>query len=74
MVKVEIRPGIFIRLTEEDARKRGISVDAQPPKGDKASAPTSTKAKKSASLKPAPKVEEAPAEEPQSEPEDEASE
>lgn len=51
MVKVEIRPGIWIRLTEEEARKRGVDVEAKPV--HKAAKPQATKKAKPKADKPA---------------------
>lgn len=55
MVKVEVRPGILVRMTEEEAAKRGL-VPYDPTPRHKVAAPQRKKAKKATQP-----VEEAPA-------------
>lgn len=56
MIKVEIRPGIWIRLTEEDAAQRGLLENAEPL--HKASTPQASKPKRKPKAKTAPVVDE----------------
>lgn len=56
-----MRPGIFIRLTEEDARKRGLLTEAQP--SHKAAEPEAAKPKKASKPKSEPEPDEGTVEE-----------